>query len=972
VNTVGPLICPILVGRDDFLELADRRLAEARGGTGRLLLLVGEAGIGKTRLLESITRRAVAAGMVVVFGAVAPRDLEVPGGLFLDLARGMARTGPLRNAGRALGELLQGDAGTDADPDRRRRVLVLDAVDLLAGAGGTPIMLALEDLHWADELSLEILASLARRLPEVPVLVVATFRSDELYPRTPMREWRSRLVTQRLAEEARLARLSLEDTATMTNLLFDTALPAAKPVVERVHERTNGIPLHIEELLGALRGAPTSADLVGVPLSPEDAVSSAAVPDTIEGAVLERLRQRSAEAQGLARAGAVIGRCFVVDVAAGILGTDPARLSAPLEELTDHFFLVPAGPPGLYDFRHNLIRDAIYGRIADVDRRRMHARVAELGEGLPGAAEAFASAHFELAGRREEAFANALAGARAAAAMSSHGEAVQLYRRALRNIAPDIAPREHARILVEFAAEATATDDNAAAAEALATAEGLYRATGSVLDAAATLPAQAAARHLLGAPLDERAAMLRRGLGDLEDGTPDRDRTDVVRGRLLAALCAAYMLDRRLDESIGFGEAALGLASVGGDESTELNALITLGADYVFAGRMDDGWTALETGIRRAREARLEAEAARGYRMLGTSASVLVEYDRAERSLRDGIEYAERTERWNHRHYMAAHLAHVMWATGRWTEAVGVAEHALADGRGGITTRITALHVLGYVALGRGEIPAARRALDEALGLGREMHELQRISPAIWGLAELEFMAREPRRALGWCELGRVASAAVDDAAYLFPFLVTGTRANLALGDFAAAEHWVHEVGAALRRRSIPGTLPAIDHATGILLLAGGATGRARSSLEAASAGWSARGRIWEGTAVLVDLAGCHLRANRLAEAVRVAEQARATASDLPSPSLVARADEILRAGRARHPSDDPWAPLTAREFAVARLVAEGRTNAEIATELGIAPKTASAHVEHILAKLGAARRAEIGAWASSILAHTR
>lgn len=972
MNTVGPLICPILVGRDDYLELADRRLAEARSGTGRLLLLVGEAGIGKTRLLESIARRATAAGMVVVWGAVAPRDLEVPGGLLLDLARGMARTEPLREAGRALSDLLLGDGGADADPSRRRRILVLDAVDLLAGAAGTSIMLALEDLQWADELSLEILASLARRLPEVPALAVATFRSDELYPRIPMREWRNRLVTQRLAEEARLGRLSLADTATMASLLVDSTLPPPKLVLERIHERTNGIPLHVEELLGALRGAPTNTALVAVAHSAEDAVDSAAVPDTIEGAVLERLGQRSPEAQRLARAGSVIGRCFVVDVAAGVLGSEPASLSAPLEELMDHFFLVPTGRPGLYDFRHNLIRDAIYGRIADVDRRRMHARVAELGEGLEGAAEAFASAHFELAGRREEAFANALAGARAATAMSSHREAVQLYRRALRNVSPQITPIEHARILVEFAAEATATDDNAGAAEALATAEGLYRAAGSVLDAVATLPSQVAARHLLGAPLDERAAMLRRGLDDLDHGAPDRDGTDVVRGRLLAALSAAYMLDRRLDESIGFGESALGLASVGGDESTELNALITLGADYVFAGRMDDGWAALETGIRRAREGRLEAEAARGYRMLGTSASALVEYDRAERWLRDGIEYAERTEHWNDRHYMAAHIAHVMWATGRWDEAVGIAEHALADGRGGITTRITALHVLGYVAIGRGELPEARAALEEALGLGREMNELQRVSPAVWGLAELELMAGEPRRAVRWCEQGRDASAAVDDAAYLFPFLVTGTRANLALGDVGAADRWVSEVGGALQRRSIPGTLPAIDHATGLVLLASGATGRARTSLDAASAGWSARGRTWEGAAALVDLAGCHLRANRLAEAVRIAEQASAAASALPSPSLVGRADEILRAGRARHPSDEPWAPLTAREFAVARLVAEGRTNAEIATELGIAPKTASAHVEHILAKLGAARRAEIGAWASSILAHTR
>ncbi|HEY7590712.1 MAG TPA: AAA family ATPase [Candidatus Limnocylindrales bacterium] len=959
MKTVGPLICPILVGRDDFLELGERRMAEARAGSGRFLLLVGEAGIGKSRLLASIARRARSDGFNYVHGAVAPRDVEVPGALVLDLARSMVRgPGPMQEPGRVLGDLLQVGGTPDDDPRRRRRVMVLDAVDALAAAAPVPAMIALEDLQWADDLSLEILAALARRLPEIPALVVATYRSDDFYPRIPMREWRNRLVGQRLVEEVRLGRLSVEDTATMTSLLLDSVRPAM-PVVERVHERTNGIPLHVEELLGALRGAPLTA---------EADVDSAAAPDTIEGAVLERLAQRSPAAQELARAGSVVGRCFVVHVAAGILETDPGRLSAPLEELIDHYFLMPTSVPGLYDFRHNLIRDAIYGRIGDPDRRRMHARVAELGEGLEGAAEAFASAHFELAGRREEAFENALTGARAAVASSSHREAVELYRRALRNVPAGIAPTEHARILVEFAAEAAATDDNTAAAEALATAEGLYRASGRIVDAVSTLPAQVAAQHLLGAPLDQRAAILRRGLDDVGG----RKGAKVARGRLLAALAAAYMLDRRLDESIEHGEAAREVAAAEGDEATELDATITLGADYVFAGRMDEGWRALETGTERARAAHREAEAARGYRMLGSCASVLVEYERGERWLRDGIAYAERTELWNHRHYMAAHLAHVLWATGRWVDAVRVAEHALADGRGGITTRITALHVLGYVALGRGELRMARGALDEALGLGRDMHELQRLSPALWGLAELELQEGSPARALELCEEGRAASAGVDDAAYLFPFLVTGTRAHLAAADVAGAERWVAAVGGAVRRRSIPGSMPSIDHATGLVLLANGATGRARTALEAATEGWSARRRAWEGTAALVDLAACYLRANRLADSVRVADQALSAATALPAPALAGRAEELLRSGRARHPADEPWAPLTAREFAVARLVAEGRTNTEIAAELGIAPKTASAHIEHILAKLGASRRAEIGAWASSILAHSR
>ena len=129
------------------------------------------------------------------------------------------------------------------------------------------------------------------------------------------------------------------------------------------------------------------------------------------------------------------------------------------------------------------------------------------------------------------------------------------------------------------------------------------------------------------------------------------------------------MLDRRLEESISHGEQALALAAAAGDETTELNTLTTLGAVQVFAGPGEDGWSRLEDAVRRGRARRWEAEAARAYRMIATSASVLVEYQRAEHWLREGIEYAERTEQWNHRHYMAAHLGHVLWATGRWDDA---------------------------------------------------------------------------------------------------------------------------------------------------------------------------------------------------------------------------------------------------------------------------------------------------------------
>jgi len=149
--------------------------------------------------------------------------------------------------------------------------------------------------------------------------------------------------------------------------------------------------------------------------------------------------------------------------------------------------------------------------------------------------------------------------------------------------------------------------------------------------------------------------------------------------------------------------------------------------------------------------------------------------------------------------------------------------------------------------------------------------------------------------------------------------------------------------------------------------MASGSTGIARVALEIAVRGWTDRGRIWEATWARLDLAECLRRINRYADSMALTVEARATASRLDSRPLAQRADVLHRNARTRVPAEEPWRPLTAREFAVARLVSEGLTNGEIASELSIAPKTASSHVEHILAKLGASRRAEIAAWATAV-----
>jgi DNA-binding CsgD family transcriptional regulator len=711
--------------------------------------------------------------------------------------------------------------------------------------------------------------------------------------------------------------------------------------------------MHVEELRAAVEDSaldPASGPgLLAVP-----------VPDTLADAVLLHARALDPAARELAEDAAVIGRSFDFDLLVAVAEENPASVDRGRRQLLALHLVQPGADAVTFDFRHALIRDALYAEISLPRRRLLHQRVARAAAGR-GDRDAFVSLHFELAGLAAHAHRHALRAARRAAGLSAHREALELYRRALRNLPGELPPAGSAALLAALGAEAAAADDNEAALEAFEQARELLVQAGDPVAAAALVPQLAAVAHLLGEGLDGRVRRLERALGTI-DGLPG---AEPVRARLLGALAAAYMLDRRLDQAIEYGERS----RAAGDHQVDLNTAATLGSALVFAGRMDDGWSLLEEAVTRSIDQRQEAEAARGYRMIGSCASVLVEYDRAERWLADGIAYAERVELWNHHHYMAARLAHVRWARGEWDVAQRMAEHALADGRGGITTRITAQYVLGYLAMGRGDGAAATGPLGEALSLGERMDELQRLSPPLWGLAETELLFGEPGRAAALCERGYAASVAVADAAY--PVSLPGDRRPRppgALDDLDAAGRWLGRVEAALAARGIPGTLPAVAHGRGLVELAGGDPEAAWALLRRAGAAWRERGRFWEGTWALLDEAGCALRARRRVEAVTLAAEAGAVAERAGAGTIVT-ADGMLRGSGTGDGAAPAWHPLTAREYEIARLITEGLTNRAIAERLVLSPKTVGAHVEHILAKLGAARRAEIAAWAATISA---
>jgi DNA-binding CsgD family transcriptional regulator len=952
---------PVLVGRDETLAVIDRKITDAAVRHGSAILLAGEAGIGKSRIVRTLLLRAIKNGFRYSKSDLNPQDQFVSLASINDLARCMTERDLVPAWGDLGTRILAVQGGKGGDSLSSRRILVHELANLIAEAIEVPTVLAFEDLHWADELTLEIVGELARLASDRPLLVVATYRPEDLPVGSIHREWISRLLTQRLATSVALDRLTAEETAQATTLILGTGLPAPRDVAEAVHRRTNGIPLHIEELLAAIDGETADGR----------AIRDAGVPATIEDAVLARLRRLSADAQLVARASSVMGRCFAPEVLAAVLDRPVSTLDDAIDELVGASILLPYSfiDEGYFDYRHQLLRDAIYASVPRSELRRMHARTAEFCDSLIGVVEVHKAIHYERAGLRAEAFRAALAGATAAAAVSSRYEAFELYQRAAANIPPDLTNEEEAALWTGYASAAFAIDDVRAIELGTSNARRLYVELDMGVDAAMSLLdlTNVARRDMH--PRSERIALLEQVDAELAALPPSQDRTFVL--AFLRYVQGLTELDGgRMAEARRLLQASNAIGSELPADHADRGAL-RLNVDVLMAmadaleGRVDEALPRMLDLSRQSRDAGFEGPGVTNYRMTADVAARLMEYPRSLVGLTEGLRYADAVEQSYCRHVMSATSALIDWASGAWDGALQRAELELVQ-HGSRRGTIGSRAAIAFVSFGRGDIERARALLDASLAITRPGGECDLILPALWGHAETALVDGDPARALDHCWEAAELAEPTGERALLVPFVVTGVRAALLHRRPELAQKWLDRIASMLT--AWPDLArPALEHAEGLIRTASGSTVSARTSLEAAVRGWDARGRIWEATWARLDLAAALARGNRHAEARPILTEVLSTARRLGSLPLLRRAEELERSARGHAGEQEPWHPLSTREYEVARAIADGLTNGEIASQLVVSPKTVSAHVEHILDKLGMSRRTEVAAWVASV-----
>jgi DNA-binding SARP family transcriptional activator len=560
-----------LVGRTRELDQLDEWWGDAVTGARGLVLLAGDAGIGKTRLAAELGRRAHDDGALVLYGRFDEEALA-PYQPVVEMVRGWssgASLEPLRERlgiraaelGILFGEFGppprdEGEPGPHGHDADARRLRFFDAVAALLGEAGAsaPLVLVFDDLHWADRPTLQLVKHLVRAPQPRRALIVGTYRDAELEAGDPLHELIGDIRREGMLKRVELGGLAEREVA---ELVVALGVPTAEPAfVRALHGETDGNPFFIEEVVRHLREGDHD-------LQSDVSLTDAGVPDGVREVTARRLRRLTAESRQALQVAAVIGREFDYDVLEAVAPLHDDALISALEEGVEARVLREAGPVGRYAFSHALVRATLYDGLSQLRRARLHGRVGEaiaqlrggdLDPHLPQLAHHFAQA--APVEQPERAIDFALAAARRADRLLAWEEAAQHYRAALR--ARELAGAPDDRIRAELLLALGASEDRAGMEEearatfgtAAATARGLHDMP--LLGRAAL--GFAGQWSILGRVDEGRVALLEEALAGLgEDDSP-------LRARLLARLALELYYYGEPDRRLAVSEEAVELA----------------------------------------------------------------------------------------------------------------------------------------------------------------------------------------------------------------------------------------------------------------------------------------------------------------------------------------------------------------------------------------------------------------------------
>jgi DNA-binding CsgD family transcriptional regulator/tetratricopeptide (TPR) repeat protein len=1000
---MGTVSSPILVGRDAELARLLQAVEVAAAGRPQLVVVTGEAGIGKSRLMAELIARARADGSRILAGSCLDiGESSVPYLPLAEALRGLARATPASALPALLGATrddlatiapeLAGPVDDMADPAAAGSIgqarLFERTLQLLGRLGDErPVVVVVEDVQWIDRATRDLVTFLVRNVTTERVAAFLTVRTEDLPAGHPNLAWLAEM--QRAPGGVRIAVDPLDRSEVAEQIAAIEGRPPEPEVVDRIWRRSEGNPFFAEELLAAANGNGSSG------------ANGAPPAQTLVEILLGRLRVLDPATRAVVAAAALAGRPVDERLLAAVVDRPIDEVRRALREAAEHH-VVREDASGALVVRHELLREVIEHELLSGERRDLHERFATVLEAQPALADSSPAGaagelarHWAAAGRVDEAYHAAISAGRAAEAVHAYADAFGEYERARSledrlplDARPGPAEQLDLRRRASDAADLAGVFDRAIelARESLALAERL-------------------GDNVTAGLMRSRLGYLRWASGDAAGGLDDHreavrlvpeDPPSAARARVLGGLAGSLMGPGGYDESAELARAAIACAQAAGAVAEEARARNVLGFDLVALGQVD-------VGLEELRRSRDLASHGGPPDMLVVAhynlALTLVEAGRLDEALGEAMAGREAARRVGlERRFgfdLAALAGDVLLRLGRWDEAdVATSEGLRLDRAGRGSAFLSA--VRGRLEALRGELASAGRRLDIAdeLGAGDDPDTSAYVA---CGRAELELARDRPADALAAVEraiepggpshalfvrapllaLGLRAAADVVDRARAGRDTATEAEARRRAGPIAADIERVAEQATA----PTTAALVELARAEAARIEPDGPGGGSWSALSdrlrglgdrylAAYAAWRAgeaelraRGTRSGAEHTLRDAfeAASSLRADPLVrEIVALARRARVTLEAAPD-------DPTADAGHAP-PDDAPpddgaaalrRAGLSDREIEVLRLVSAGRSNGQIAERLFITRKTAGVHVTHILDKLGVANRVE-------------
>jgi class 3 adenylate cyclase/tetratricopeptide (TPR) repeat protein len=812
---LGSLPASTLVGRDEDVQHILTAIEAVMDGDGRLIMLAGEPGVGKTRLAQEATLTVRNRGFMVVAGTCYESEQGTPFYPFLEALSQAYDAAPpsiqtaVRRQWPSLGKLLPTQsipvpAGAWSTQEEQQRLFWAVTGFLQAIAERMPVALLLDDLQWADGSTLSLLQHLARHTRSRRILLLGNYRDVEIDRRHPLEAVLLDLSRQQILERIAVHRLPVEGTAAL--LAHSLGMQdTSQEFAALLHSHTEGNPFFVQEVLRSLveRGDVYRENGHWS----RRALEQIEVPPSVRAVVGQRLSHLSEEAQTLLQEASVLGQTFVFDDLQQVDGRSEAEIERALEDAVAAGLVREAGND-TYAFNHNLTQQSLYAELSSRRRRRLHLAAGDtLERQSPVVRErrvAETALHFQKAGAPERALPYAmLVGDRAAAAFA-HEDAARHYRTAL-DLAKQTGDRSReAEAYEKMGGLLTATIRYREALEMLEPAARLFEAVRD-RESEGRVNAQIGRVYYSIASAQEGIARLEPAMASLAG----EDSPHVLAG-LTSVLGKLYFVRGRYQEALACAERGAELARRAAQGGVLAESQITRGSALVQLGRWHSGLQALEEAVVIADSASDVYSVCRA--LQGAAAVYLVQgdFDRHRRTMERALEVAERMH--NQRQIAAATFGLFVnaFVRGNWTEAHQYADRVL-DVMGALgATWHSAFHLVGLAALAvaEGDDDTADRYLVECLDVSGPTGDAQTFQGAQEVLAQKDLQSGHASRArrrleslLDQSEIeqdseGRISTAGTPLPGYLTghgTYHATGLLpllgwAYVAMGDTAAVD----------------------------------------------------------------------------------------------------------------------------------------------------------------------------------------